>query len=261
MENVRILSKHFATGFYALVDPIGKLLAAINVHPHAVTIAGLFFSIISGLLFWKGYFALAGLAIIISGACDVIDGRLARNTQRMSTFGALFDSTVDRYSEIAVFMGLAAFFIDKKEDPVYITLLIILAIGGSLLTSYARARAEGLGIECKIGLMQRPERITFLATAAILGGLGFGELRSERIHLCLVRGVRFERGQLGGHLIALGLQGGELLQLDHLGLRSLNRGFCRFGCGRFLEDRRQALPKGFWNLYGFHRHCYLLNGI
>ncbi len=166
MENVRILSKHFATGFYALVDPIGKLLAAIHVHPHAVTIAGLMFSIISGLLFWKGYFALAGLAIIISGACDVIDGRLARNTHRMSTFGALFDSTIDRYSEIAVFMGLVAFF-----QSVYISLLIILAIAGSLLTSYARARAEGLGIECKIGLMQRPERITFLATAAILGGL------------------------------------------------------------------------------------------
>jgi len=171
MENVRILSKHFTTGFYALVDPIGKLLEALHVHPHAVTIAGFLFSIVSGLLFWKGFFAIAGLSLIISGACDVLDGRLARNTHRMTTFGALFDSTVDRYSEIAAFMGLAAFFIEKKENSVSITLLIILAIAGSLLTSYARARAEGLGIECKIGLMQRPERITFLATAAILGGL------------------------------------------------------------------------------------------
>jgi CDP-diacylglycerol---glycerol-3-phosphate 3-phosphatidyltransferase len=166
MENVRILSKHFTTGFYALVDPIGKILEAINVHPHAVTLAGFFFSIISGLLFWKGFFAVAGLAMILSGACDVLDGRLARNTKRTTSFGALFDSTMDRYSEIAVFMGLTAFF-----NSVYISLLIILAIAGSLLTSYTRARAEGLGIECKVGLMQRPERITFIATAAILGGL------------------------------------------------------------------------------------------
>jgi CDP-diacylglycerol---glycerol-3-phosphate 3-phosphatidyltransferase len=166
MENVRILSKHFTTGFYALVDPIGKILESVRVHPDAVTIAGLLFSIFSGLFFWKGFFIGAGFALILSGACDVLDGRLARNTNRITPFGALFDSTMDRYSEAAVFMGLAAFF-----NSVLISLVIILAITGSLLTSYTRARAEGLGIECKIGLMQRPERITFLATAAILGGL------------------------------------------------------------------------------------------
>jgi CDP-diacylglycerol--glycerol-3-phosphate 3-phosphatidyltransferase len=166
MNNVRILSRHFTTGFYAIVDPVGRLLEAIHVHPHVVTTAGFFFSIISGLLFWKGYFVAAGIFLIVSGACDVLDGRLARSTQRNTPFGALYDSTIDRYSEIAVYMGLIAFF-----DSVYISLLIILAIAGSLLTSYARARAEGLRIECKIGLMQRPERITFLAVAAILGGL------------------------------------------------------------------------------------------
>lgn len=166
MAKVRILNKFFVNGFLAIVNPIGQALEAMHIHPHAVTVAGLLFSFVSGFLFWKGYFALGGLALIISGACDVLDGRLARNTKQMSPFGALFDSTVDRYSEIAVFMGLAAYF-----DSIYITLLIILAIAGSLLTSYARARAEGLDIECKIGLMQRPERITFIATAAILGSL------------------------------------------------------------------------------------------
>jgi CDP-diacylglycerol---glycerol-3-phosphate 3-phosphatidyltransferase len=166
MDNVRILSKHFTTGFYALVDPIGKLLETMRVHPNVVTTVGFLISILSGLFFWKGYFIAAGFSLILSGACDVLDGRLARNTKRTTLFGALFDSTMDRYSELAAFMGLAAFF-----DSVLTSMLIILAIAGSLLTSYARARAEGLGIECKIGLMQRPERITFLATAAILGGL------------------------------------------------------------------------------------------
>ena len=163
---MRILNKHFLNGFYFIVDPVGNFLEAIRVHPDAVTIAGLIFSFISGILFWKGYFVLAGILLIISGVCDVLDGRLARNTSRISSFGALFDSTVDRYSEVAIFMGIAAFF-----NTLYAYMLIILAIAGSLLTSYVRARGEGLGIECKIGLMQRPERITFLATAAVLGGI------------------------------------------------------------------------------------------
>jgi CDP-diacylglycerol---glycerol-3-phosphate 3-phosphatidyltransferase len=166
MVKVRILNKFFVNGFLAIINPIGKVLEKMRVSPNLVTIAGLLFSILSGYLFWKGYFGFAGWALISSGACDVLDGRLARNTSQISPFGALFDSTIDRYSEIAVFMGLAAFF-----NSIYITLLIIMAICGSLLTSYVRARAEGLDIECKIGLMQRPERITFIATAAILGGL------------------------------------------------------------------------------------------
>ena len=166
MAKVRILNKYFVNGFLAIINPVGKLLEKLRVRPNLVTLAGLVFSIFSGYLFWKGLFGLAGWALILSGACDVLDGRLARNTSQISPFGALFDSTIDRYSEIAVFMGLAAFF-----NSIYITLLIIMAICGSLLTSYVRARAEGLDIECKIGLMQRPERITFIATAAILGGL------------------------------------------------------------------------------------------
>lgn len=164
MDKVRILNKFFINGFMTIVSPIGNMLESVNVHPHVVTIAGLIFSVVSGLLFWKGYFVLAGISLIVSGACDVLDGRLARSTHRMTPFGAIFDSTVDRYSEVAVFMGIMAFF-----DNIIISGLIILAVTGSLLTSYTRARAEGLGIECKMGLMQRPERITFLATAAILG--------------------------------------------------------------------------------------------
>lgn len=161
---MRILNKNFIDGFYLVVNPIGNMLESVRINPNAVTVAGLLFSIASGVLFWKGFFVFGGIALIVSGICDVLDGRLARNSHRITAFGAIFDSTVDRYSEIAVFMGLMAFFND-----ILISVLIILAIAGSLLTSYARARAEGLDIECRVGLMQRPERITFLATAAILG--------------------------------------------------------------------------------------------
>ena len=163
---MRILNRHFIDGFYAVINPIGERLEAAEVHPHVVTVTGLILSVISGLIFWKGFIFFGGVVLVASGACDVLDGRLARKTNTNSRFGALLDSTVDRYSEIAVYMGLAAFF----NSP-FIHALIILAIAGSLLTSYVRARAEGLGIECKIGMMQRPERITFLAVGAIIGAI------------------------------------------------------------------------------------------
>ncbi len=163
---MRILNKHFINGFYAVINPIGDILESAEIHPHVITAAGLILSIISGVMFWKGQIFGAGILLIVAGACDVLDGRLARRTNTQSRFGALLDSTVDRYSEIAVYMGLAAFF-----DSPFIHALIILAIAGSLLTSYVRARAEGLDIECKVGLMQRPERITFLSVGAVLGSV------------------------------------------------------------------------------------------
>jgi CDP-diacylglycerol--glycerol-3-phosphate 3-phosphatidyltransferase len=163
---MKILNKHFINGFFAVINPIGDILEAAEIHPHVITGTGFILSIVSGIMFWKGQIFGGGIILIVSGACDVLDGRLARKTNTQSRFGALLDSTVDRYSEIAVYMGLAAFF----ESP-FIDALIILAIAGSLMTSYTRARAEGLGIECKVGLMQRPERITFLAVGAVIGSI------------------------------------------------------------------------------------------
>lgn len=166
MAEMRILSKHFINGFYAVINPVGDFLENANIHPHVVTASGFLFSILSARLFWIGYMFWGGIMLILAGACDVLDGRLARNTNRTSRFGAILDSTVDRYSEIVVFMGLAAFFHSSVMSAV-----IILAMAGSLLTSYVRARAEGLGLECRIGLMQRPERVTFIAVGAVIGAL------------------------------------------------------------------------------------------
>lgn len=163
---MRILSKHLINGFYTVFNPVGDLLENANIHPHVVTASGFLLSVITAWLFWKGYMFWGGITLILAGACDVLDGRLARNTNRTSRFGAVLDSTVDRYSEILVFMGLAAFF-----HSAVMSAIIILAMAGSLLTSYVRARAEGLGLECKIGLMQRPERVTFIAVGAIIGAL------------------------------------------------------------------------------------------
>ncbi len=163
---MKILSKYFINGFYAFFNPVGNFLEKANVHPHVVTASGFFLTAIAAGLFWKGHMFWGGITLILAGACDALDGRLARNTNRTSRFGAVLDSTVDRYSEILVFMGLAAFFHSSVMGAI-----IILAMAGSLLTSYVRAKAEGLGLECRIGLMQRPERVTFIAVGAVIGAL------------------------------------------------------------------------------------------
>ena len=163
---MKILSKHFINGFYAFFNPVGDFLESANIHPHVVTVSGFFLTVIAAGLFWKGHMFLGGIILILAGACDALDGRLARNTNRTSDFGAILDSTLDRYSEIVVFIGLAAFF-----HSAIMSAIIIMAIAGSLLTAYIRARAEGLGLECKIGLMQRPERVTFIAVGAVIGAM------------------------------------------------------------------------------------------
>lgn len=163
---MRILSRFFIDGFYSLLDPVGAFLKSAHVHPHVVTVAGFILSALTALLFWHGHIFLGGVTLVLAGACDALDGRLARSTNQSSRFGALLDSVMDRYSEIVVLIGLAAFF----STP-FMSAMIILAITGSLLTSYIRARAEAVGIECKMGLMQRPERVTFIATGAIIGAL------------------------------------------------------------------------------------------
>ncbi|MGB7061133.1 MAG: CDP-alcohol phosphatidyltransferase family protein [Candidatus Zixiibacteriota bacterium] len=168
MAQLKLLNKHWVAGFDIVIRPISRLLINLKVHPHVVTFSGLALSILAFNFYRQGHFFYAGMMVVLAGACDVLDGKLARETNRMSKFGALMDSTIDRYSEILLFLGLAVFFYGKHSHVIY---PIIFAIAGSFMVSYIRARAEGLGLECKVGLMQRPERITWLAIGSLLGGI------------------------------------------------------------------------------------------
>jgi CDP-diacylglycerol---glycerol-3-phosphate 3-phosphatidyltransferase len=170
MAEVKLLNKSLVNGFYALIEPLAKILINFKVSPSIITFLGLFFSIFVFYFFKSGLFLPGGIFIILSGICDVLDGRLARDTNQMSKFGALIDSVIDRYSEILFFLGLLVYFWEKSLT---IVILLFLGICGSLLVSYTRARAEGLGLECKVGIMQRQERITFLAGGAILGAIPY----------------------------------------------------------------------------------------
>jgi CDP-diacylglycerol--glycerol-3-phosphate 3-phosphatidyltransferase len=170
MPEIKLLNKRWVEGFLTVIEPLAKVLINLKIHPHVLTFSGLVFSFLAFNFFRNGFLFYGGLMVILAGICDVLDGRLARETQKMSKYGALIDSVVDRYSEVLMYMGLALFY--WRGSPLMIVLLI-LTIAGSFLVSYTRARAGSLGFECKIGLMQRQERMTFLAAGAILGSIPY----------------------------------------------------------------------------------------
>ncbi|MCD6162060.1 MAG: CDP-alcohol phosphatidyltransferase family protein [candidate division Zixibacteria bacterium] len=163
---MNLIGDKFVKGYFKVIEPIIEGFVKSGIHPNTITWAGLFFTIFAANFFRLGSFFIGGIFLVIAGTCDVLDGQIARRNDQKSKFGAFFDSAIDRYSDIVIFLGIAIYF-----DQLYIYVLIVLALTGSLLTSYMRARAGALKIDCKVGFMQRPERITYVAGAAIFDGL------------------------------------------------------------------------------------------
>ncbi len=155
-----------------LLYPLVRLLSALRVRPDTLTILGWALSLGSAVLFGLGYAQLAGVVMLLGGLFDALDGAVARESNRMSAFGAFLDSTLDRLSEAAIFVGII-FFYAAAARP-YEALLAGAAMTFSLLTSYARARAEGLGIECQVGMLERAGRVVILSVLSIVGLLTVG---------------------------------------------------------------------------------------
>jgi len=153
-----------------LLEPVVSLLASFGVSPLLVSFFGLALSGWGAVVVAKGSLLAGGIFLLLAGLCDVLDGDLARRLNRVSRFGAFIDSTLDRVSEFVLFGGVLMYVVRRPNDyPLYEPVVVLLALMGSVLTSYARARAEGLGIECKVGIMERPERLGLLALGLILG--------------------------------------------------------------------------------------------
>lgn len=155
-----------------IAEMVVRPLAALGLTPNMATLLGLLLNCVTAAILATGHLRIAGALLLFAGLFDMVDGALARIRNQKTTFGAFFDSTIDRYSEGVVLLGVILF---AMTDPTYQsrTLLVALTyIAGlsSLLVSYARARAEGLGLECKSGLMARPERVLLLAAGLIVGG-------------------------------------------------------------------------------------------
>jgi CDP-diacylglycerol--glycerol-3-phosphate 3-phosphatidyltransferase len=142
------------------------LLAKIGLSPNALTIFGFAVTLGVAWVLSTGRFFLGGFLVLFSGAFDFLDGALARATGRSTKFGAFLDSTLDRFSDGALFLGLLAYY--ASQGSYHQTVLIGFALMGSLVTSYARARAEGLGLKDEVGVFTRTERIILLAIGLII---------------------------------------------------------------------------------------------
>jgi CDP-diacylglycerol--glycerol-3-phosphate 3-phosphatidyltransferase len=149
--------------FYWFFSPVGRFSVRTALAPEVFNALGLLLGIGAGVAFAAGALPLGGGLVLLSGITDAFDGMVARARSVVSSYGAFLDSTLDRFAEVAVFAGLAAFY--RAPLPV---LIIVSGLGGSLLVSYTRARGESLGVVCKSGVMQRAERILLLGFGPIL---------------------------------------------------------------------------------------------
>jgi phosphatidylglycerophosphate synthase len=162
-----------------VIAPLERLFLRLRIPPIAFNWAGVAFGAAAGVAYGFGALAAGGWLVLLGGAADIFDGRIARARGMASKAGAFIDSTLDRFAETFAFMGLAVWY----RGSAWGVLMTVLALGGSLLVSYARARGEGLGVHYKGGLMQRAERLVLLALASLLDPV-------------LVAGAGWTRGRL-----------------------------------------------------------------
>lgn len=161
---------------YHVIDPPVRLMVRSGITPNMITTAGFLGNLLAAILIvWSSLtyaqpclwqVGLAGALILFSSVFDMVDGRLARTGHMESQFGAFYDSVLDRYSELVTLLAIAFFFIVYQEMT--FAIVTFLSLVGSIMVSYARARAEGLGADCKVGLMQRPERVVVTSLGAVL---------------------------------------------------------------------------------------------
>ena len=151
----------------SILEPIARVLQATHISPNMLTVIGFVFAFGVALVLAKGQLQLGGILMILAAVFDAFDGTLARVSNRTSRFGAFLDSTLDRYSESVIFVGLLFYYFQVGLQTEAI--LVVVALVGSLMVSYTRARAEGLGLDIKSGLLTRVERVVILIVGLISG--------------------------------------------------------------------------------------------
>jgi CDP-diacylglycerol--glycerol-3-phosphate 3-phosphatidyltransferase len=148
-----------------LLDLIVAFVSFLGINPNLLTFIGFLITIFAAVYFARGRFLEAGLVIIFAGIFDMLDGRVARITNSVTKFGAFFDSVLDRYSDIVIFLGLMIYY-SKAQRLSYMVLSGVVMMG-AVMTSYTRARAESLIPLCKVGFLERPERLVLLIIGAL----------------------------------------------------------------------------------------------
>jgi CDP-diacylglycerol--glycerol-3-phosphate 3-phosphatidyltransferase len=172
---MNVIPQAFKDGFVRVVGPVARALIRGGLTPNMVTTLGTLVVLLSAAAFWRGLTHWAGALLLASGLFDILDGQVARQGGMMTTFGAFYDSTLDRVGESAIFGGLALWFLGGGVPGPRVPLAVglsIAALASSLLVSYTRARAEALGLEAKVGIAQRAERFLVLGVPTLFFGAG-----------------------------------------------------------------------------------------
>jgi CDP-diacylglycerol--glycerol-3-phosphate 3-phosphatidyltransferase len=164
---------------FTVFNPFLWVINKLNISPNTLTVIGLLFNIVAAIILIAGgenpnryelsYIGWAGAMILFGGLFDMLDGYVAKTQGKTSTFGALFDSVLDRYSELVMFLGIMYFLV--AHHYFFSSVVTFIALTGSVMVSYTRARAEGLGIDCSVGFMQRPIRIILIGFSALFTGI------------------------------------------------------------------------------------------
>jgi CDP-diacylglycerol--glycerol-3-phosphate 3-phosphatidyltransferase len=158
-------TRAIGAGSDVIIGAIVRGLSLSKIHPNVLTFIGLVINIVAAVLLAAGRFRAAGIVILGAGVFDMVDGRVARETNRVTRFGGFFDSVMDRYSDLALLMGLLVWY-GSINRPFYVV-LTALAMTGCVMVSYTRARAENSIPTCKVGFMERPERIVLVIIGAL----------------------------------------------------------------------------------------------
>src|SRR5690349_5187837 len=148
-----------------IIDRMVSALALSRIHPNVLTFLGLVINTWAAFLFAAGSFRWAGAVVILAGVFDMVDGRVARETNRVTRFGGFFDSVLDRYSDLALFMGLLVYY--ATINRFFYIVLTAIVMTGSVMVSYTRARAEVTIPKCKVGFLERPERVVLIILGAL----------------------------------------------------------------------------------------------
>jgi len=157
----------------AILAPVVRMALALHVTPNTVTVIGFFIVMVAAAVIGAGGLVAGALILTAGSLLDAVDGALARATGGGTAFGSFLDSTLDRAAEAILYVGVAAYFLGQPA-PTWPVIAAFTALAGSFMVSYARARAEGIGLTAAIGLAPRPERIVLIVAGLLLAGFGFG---------------------------------------------------------------------------------------
>ncbi len=166
-EATGLLGSGIKTWWLLLMLPIEDYLLKIKIHPNVLTLSTLVVSVVTGVVYHFGWIFVGGILVLAGSTFDIFDGRVARAQGISSQHGAFFDSCLDRFSEAFIYLGILSFF--QGSIFSYIVFLILVS---TTMVSYTRARAEGLGVKCEVGVMQRTERVVYLGVLSVFNFFG-----------------------------------------------------------------------------------------